>query len=125
MRVFKKTFICSLIAAVFAVSAGTPAIAGGIKERMKHRLPQIIQLKSKGIVGESNQGFLAFVNGNKGPLAVVTDENEDRKIVYDKIARQQDTTADLVGKRRAKQLFDLAKSGEFVQKSNGSWIKKP
>ncbi len=123
-RVFTKIVLCSLIAAVFAFSAGTPALAGSIKERMKQRLPEIIQLKATGIVGENNQGFLAFVNGNKGPLTIVTNENRDRKTVYAQIAKQQNTTAELVGKRRARQLFGLAKSGEFVQKANGTWVKK-
>ncbi len=116
-----KIFVFSLIAAMFAM----PAFAGSIKERMKQRLPAVIQLKSEGIVGEDNQGFLAFVNGNKGPSDVVTQENQDRKIVYTKIAQQQKTSPVLVGQRRAIQLFELAKSGEFVQKPDGSWLKKP
>ncbi len=116
-----KIFVFSLMAALITM----PAFAESIKERMKQRLPAIMQLKAKGIVGENNQGFLAFVNGNQGPSDVVTQENQDREIVYTKIAQQQNTNASLVGQRRAIQLFDLAKSGEFVQKPDGSWLKKP
>lgn len=37
-------------------------IAGGIKERMKERLPVIAELKTQGIIGENNKGYLARVS---------------------------------------------------------------
>ncbi len=122
---YRKLCIKIVVFSLMAVMFTMPAFAESIKARMKQRLPAIIELKAKGIVGENNQGFLTFVNGHKGPSDVITQENQDRKIVYTKIAQQQKTTEVLVGQRRAIQLFDLAKPGEFVQKPDGTWLKKP
>ncbi len=98
--------------------------AQGIKERMKQRLPTIVALKAQGIVGENNSGYLAFVTGQRNQEALVTSENEDRKAIYAHIAKQQNTSIAVVEKRRAITLSQRAASGEFVQKPNGSWIKK-
>lgn len=105
---------------IFSGQAG----AQDIKERMKQRLPVIVDLKSQGIVGESNQGYLAFVSGKKAQEALVESENQDRKSIYMQIAKQQNTSLDLVEKRRAMVLADRAIPGEFIQKPDGSWIQK-
>lgn len=103
---------------------GVSAFADDIKARMKNRLPVIKELKAKGIVGEDNKGFLQFVGGNKAKADVVAAENKDRKTVYAAIAKQQGTTAELVGKRRALQIAKKANSGEWVQDANAKWIQK-
>jgi hypothetical protein len=91
---------------------------------MKERLPVIVELKAKGIVGENNKGYLEFVGGKKEKADVVAAENEDRKQVYAAIAKQQGTTTELVGKRRALQLAKRADPGEWVQDAAGKWIQK-
>ncbi|MCK5420115.1 MAG: YdbL family protein [Desulfobacterales bacterium] len=102
---------------------GVSAFADDIKARMKNRLPVIKELKAKGIVGEDNKGFLQFVGGKKAKADVVAAENKDRKTVYAAIAKQQGTTAELVGKRRAVQIAKKADKGEWVQDSAGNWIQ--
>ena len=103
---------------------GAAAFADDIKARMKNRLPEIKQLKAQGIVGEDNKGYLQFVGGNKAKADVVAAENKDRKTVYTAIAKQQGTTAELVGKRRALQIAKKASPGEWVQDASGNWIQK-
>ena len=103
---------------------GVSAFADDIKARMKNRLPVIKELKSQGIVGEDNAGFLQFVGDKKVSADVVAAENKDRLTVYKAIAKQQGTTAELVGKRRALQIAKRAESGEWVQDAGGSWIQK-
>jgi len=103
---------------------GASALADDIKARMKDRLPLIVELKAQGIVGENNQGYLEFIGGKKAKPDVVAAENEDRKTVYTAIAKQQGTTAELVGKRRALQIAQKAGPGEWVQDANGKWIQK-
>jgi len=121
---YKYTIIVSLLVLIsLLVFSGTGA-AQGIKERMKQRLPVIVDLKAKGIVGENNQGYLAFVTGKKVQESLIVGENQDRKTIYSHIAKQQKTSLKLVEKRRAIQLAGRARSGEFIQKSNGAWIKK-
>jgi uncharacterized protein YdbL (DUF1318 family) len=103
---------------------GVTAFADDIKARMKNRLPVIKQLKAQGIVGEDAKGYLQFVGGNKAKADVVAAENKDRKTVYSAIAKQQGTTAELVGKRRALQIAKKANPGEWVQDAAGNWIQK-
>ena len=110
----------------FMLISGASAFAGAkeIKARMRARLPVIKALKAKGIVGENNKGYLAFRSGDRSKAADVNAENNDRREVYSQIAKQQGTTADLVGKRRALQIAKRAKAGEWVQDGNGRWYQK-
>jgi hypothetical protein len=103
---------------------GVSAVADDIKTRMKNRLPVIKKLKTQGIVGENNKGYLQFIGGKKAEADVVASENKDRKTVYKAIAKQQGTTAELVGKRRALQIAKKASPGEWVQDASGKWIQK-
>lgn len=111
-------------AAVALVLFSGSAFGGDIKSRMKDRLPQIIALKEAGVIGEDNQGFLAFVGVETKAKGLVEAENKDRQLVYDAIAKQQGTTAQLVGQRRAMQIADKAKPGEWIQDANGKWRQK-
>ena len=103
---------------------GIPAFAEDIKARMKNRLPVIKELKAQGIVGEDSKGYLQFVGSKQAKSDVVAAENKDRKTVYAAIAKQQGTTAELVGQRRALQIAKRANKGDWVQDSSGKWIKK-
>ena len=105
---------------------GVLSFAGSnaIKARMKARLPVINALKADGIIGENNRGYLEFIKNNTSKQDVVTSENQDRKKVYSAIAKQQGATADLVGKRRAKQIAQRAKPGQWIQDGTGNWYRK-
>lgn len=106
----------------FASTAG--AAADDLKARMAARLPEIITLKDKGIIGEDKQGYLQFVGAAREKAELVQAENADRKQVYQAIAQQQGTTIELVGLRRAQQIAEIAKPGHWLQDANGSWYKK-
>lgn len=117
-----RWMVATLVAGVFLFS--TSAFCADIKARMKARLPRIIELKAAGIIGENNQGLLAFVGGNTSEQALVDAENQDRQLVYAAIAKQQGTTAAVVGQRRALQIADNAKPGEWLQDAGGKWVQK-
>ena len=104
--------------------SGPALSADDIKTRMKNRLPTILELKAKGIVGENNKGYLEFIGGKKEKADVVAAENEDRQAVYEAIAKQQSTTVELVGKRRALQISQKADSGDWLQDASGKWYQK-
>ncbi len=95
-----------------------------IKQRMIERLPVIKALKDQGLVGENNKGYLEFVGQKKEKADVIKAENKDRKLVYGAIAKQQGTTAEVVGKHRAIQIANKAQPGEWLQDANGKWYKK-
>jgi uncharacterized protein YdbL (DUF1318 family) len=95
-----------------------------IKQRMIARLPVIKSLKDNGIVGENNKGYLEFIGNKKEKADVVQAENDDRKQVYEAIAKQQSTTVELVGKHRAAQIANKAETGDWLQDANGKWYQK-
>lgn len=121
---FRYAVFVTLLVFLGGVIFSGQALAQDIKERMKQRLPVIVELKAQGLVGENNQGYLAFVTAKKIQEALVEQENQDRKSIYTQIAKQQNTSLDLVEKRRALVLADRAIAGEFIQKPDGSWIQK-
>ena len=100
------------------------AFAESIKARMKARLPAILELKEKGVVGEDKNGLLQFVGQKKEKEDLIAAENADRKKVYSHIAKQQGTTAQLVGERRALQIAQKAKPGTWLQDQSGKWYQK-
>mgnify|MGYP001812627254 FL=1 len=113
------------VIAIFSILASSAwGGAKEIKARMAERLPVIMELKPKGIVGENNQGLLEFVGAAKEKADVVEAENKDRKIVYEAIAKKTGTTPEIVGQRRAKQIAEIAGSGEWLQDDTGQWQQK-
>jgi len=119
LNLFILVMLCSLF---FLVEASR---AQDLKSRMIERLPIIVELKEKGIIGEDNMGFLQFIGPQKEQEEVVKAENRDRATVYGAIAKQQGTTVEKVGRRRALQIAEKAKSGEWLQDSAGKWYQKP
>jgi uncharacterized protein len=110
---------------IFCAEGNCFAGASDIKARMQQRLPTIVKLKSAGIVGENNKGFLEYIPGAAPKEAgVVAAENKDREAVYNAIAKQQGTTSGLVGERRAIQIGQKASPGEWLQDASGKWYKK-
>lgn len=116
--------IVVLIVMVFTCSYSFAQDANELKTRMKERIPVIKALKSKGIIGENNLGYLQFVSSGKEQEEIVNSENADRKAVYAAIANQQGANVDLVGKRRAIQIAENAGTGEWLQDNTGKWYQK-
>jgi hypothetical protein len=81
-------------------------------------------LKSQGIVGEDNRGYLAVLKDAGEQQGTVDAENQDRRKIYTAIAKQQGTTPDLVGRRRAMQIAQKADPGTMLQDADGHWRKK-
>ena len=127
MKNYSAFYVIAALLTVLIFTAEGNCFAGAndIKARMQERLPTIVKLKADGFVGENNKGYLEFVPGaaKKDPNTVSA-ENNDRDAVYSAIAKQQGTTKQLVGQRRAIQIGELASSGEWLQDSSGKWYKK-
>jgi uncharacterized protein YdbL (DUF1318 family) len=94
-----------------------------IKDRMRSRLPAIVALKNAGVVGEDNQGYLV-IRKSTDQKNLVDAENQDRRTIYTAIARKQNTTAELVGQRRALQIAQKADPGTWIQDADGRWRQK-
>lgn len=122
MRTHRLFFLLVIVSGlIFPATAG---FADSIKDRMKNRLPEIIDLKTRGIIGENNQGYLQFIGQNKEKEEMVAAENRDRESVYATIAGQQGTSVQLVGQRRAIQIVSVANPGDWLQNESGAWYQK-
>lgn len=95
---------------------------GAIRSRMEQRVSQIDALKTSGVLGENNRGFLEVRSGDDQGVAAA--ENADRATVYAALAKKTGATADSVGKARAKQIAGASAKGVWVQAENGQWAKK-
>ena len=92
---------------------------------MKERAPLISSLMEKGSVGEANTGYLVVrTSVSAEEQKTIEAENKDRKTIYEAIAKQQKTTSELVGQRRARQISERAKPGTWHQTEQGEWIRK-
>jgi len=116
-------FLCACVFFVAIGATGFAQDAATIKSRMKQRLPQIIELKKNGAIGENNEGFLE-IRKEGGDASIVEKENADRKMVYQAIARKEGTTMQVVGKRRATQIAEKAAAGDWLQGEYGKWFRK-
>ena len=103
---------------------GGSAFAEDAKSRMKARKPTIDLLKSKGVVGENNRGYLEFLGANKEREDVVKAENADRRRAYAGIAKKENTTIKVVESNMAVFFAGKAKPGQWLQDKAGKWYKK-
>ncbi len=119
-----QTIIFTLIITSLILSSGSLAGTLKEKEKMRARQPKIIALKAEGIVGENKFGYLEY-RGEKEPRkGLMEAENHDRKMVYNAIARQQNTSVENVGRRRAAQIAKRASIGTWLQNEKGEWYRK-
>lgn len=126
-----KTSLLRLLAVVLALGLSAAVVTtaraedlGAVKARMNQRLSQVDQLKASGAIGENNRGFLEVREGGGEAGNVVSAENRDREAVYAAIAKQTGSTAEQVGRARARQIAANSAAGVWLQREDGSWYKK-
>jgi hypothetical protein len=95
-----------------------------VRARMEQRIPQIDALKTQGVLGENNRGFLEVRAAAAEADSVASAENTDRATVYAAIASRTGSTAENVGRTRARQIASGSAPGVWVQRENGEWYKK-
>jgi len=118
---------------LFALFVGAPALVSplraaedlnAVRARMEQRLPTIDDLKAQGAIGENNRGLLEVRGGGGNASSVVSAENRDREIVYSEIAKKNNTSADQVGRARARRIAANSAPGVWLQRDNGEWYRK-
>lgn len=82
------------------------------------------EAKSKGMVGERQDGYLGVVSGGADATALVKSINNQRRAEYDRIAGSNGTPRTAIEKLAAEKAYANTPSGQYVQGSNGSWVKK-
>ncbi|MBF0121929.1 MAG: YdbL family protein [Candidatus Omnitrophica bacterium] len=113
--------------AVFAQSYDikemTPAVKSALEGR-KARFSELKALKSQGLVGETNRGYVQVFGGDSTVKNLVASENKDRKAVYLAIIDQNNLGAgalDAVENVFAGVQRDKASSGDKIQDESGEW----
>lgn len=95
---------------------------GTVRDRMEQRVSRIDALKTQGVLGENNRGFLDVRSGDDQGVAAA--ENADRASVYEALARKTGATPEAVGKARAKKIAASSAKGVWLQSEDGRWFKK-
>jgi len=123
MKAFIRILLPLLV--MLPLVAGAADDAATINRRMTERLPALDALKERLVIGENNSGYVearGSLSGSDGDI--VAAENSDRRAVYELIARQQSTSAEAVGRARARQIAERSKAGLWLQAPDGKWYQK-
>lgn len=80
--------------------------------------------KTQGYVGEQASGYLGVVNNAAGVQALVNDINSRRKAHYEKIAKTNGTSLQVVEALAGKKAIEKTPRGQFVRDPAGNWIRR-
>jgi uncharacterized protein YdbL (DUF1318 family) len=129
----KKLFMVCVLICVAAASAPaqatydikemTPAVKSALDGR-KSRFAELKTMKTQGVVGENNHGYVQALGGGKDVIALVAAENRDRKQVYEAIVTQNNLGAGALATVEAvfaRVQRDKADPGDKVQDASGRW----
>ncbi len=133
------------------VIASTRSVGGGQTQTMsaqrqnvlesvqnrKFNKDEIDEFKKEQVLGENNKGYLEILPTEKYESdsqykriidQIVTEENQDRKVIYERILAINPSAAAADDEERnkifAKLNIDNSPDGTLIQKSDGSWSGK-
>ena len=111
--------------AKYSIKQMTPQVEAALQNR-RDRYDKLAELKQKGSIGENNQGYVELLGTDEAAKALVEAENQDRKIIYQTIAAQNDLKDEIatIEKVFAQVQRDKAQSGDRIQDEDGHWITK-
>jgi len=110
-----------LVSAVVGLSAHADL------ESLKARLPDLVQAKEAGLVGEQRDGLVGIVDAGKATATVkklVEEENADRRKLYQERAKEQNKTIDVFSAVMGEARIKGEKAGRKVQSPTGTWVQK-
>lgn len=90
-------------------------------------LLQLLDLESKGQVGETMAGYVAAVRGDVRDAElnrVVDRENEARRRLYEKLAQARQVSVEAVAREHAQRYYKSAHIGVLLQTPDGGWVPK-
>jgi uncharacterized protein YdbL (DUF1318 family) len=105
---------------------GEVSADANLTKRMKARLPDVMEAKLNGFIGESVDGLLLVRDKkvNSKVEKLVQAENEDRNSLFKLLAKDTGGDTKLVAKKFAKGIASRAKKGHWFKNSSGNWITK-
>ncbi len=122
----KRFLITALMLVSLVASTGSVRAEdrGAIRARMEQRLPTLDALRKSGAIGENNRGFTEVRQNVDNASSISSAENRDRETVYAAIAKDQGSSAETVGRIRARQIATNSAAGVWLQSDSGEWYQK-
>lgn len=119
------TPLCARAEAKYSLKEMTPEVSAALDAR-RDRFDDLADLKSKGMVGEDDHGYVKALVSSTGVEALVDAENQDRSVVYTTIAAQNGLAGEMetIEKVFAEVQREKAKPGEEIQDASGQWVTK-
>lgn len=108
------------VAAVVGTILAGPAFAATAKV-------QVDAAKTQGVVGEQNDGYLGFVQGEAGPelRAAVAEINAGRAQLYREVAAKNAVSLEAAGAATYQGVVQLKlRPGDYYQTPQGAWVQK-
>jgi len=84
----------------------------------------LTEARQQGRVGETYSGYIAPIKQDKETLALVKSINEARSQNYQKLADNNNISANQVAELAGQKLVARAQAGEYVRGINGQWMRK-
>lgn len=84
------------------------------------------EAKSEGLVGELRNGYVGLVmeSAPADVVAMVRDVNNQRRELYQQIARQNAIALDQVAALAFEKAVEATPRGQYLQDASGAWVKK-
>ena len=106
--IFRRT----ITALALSLSVALPALALDLD-----------QVKSEGLVGETNMGYIAAVKPSPDVDALVISINSQRKVYYEEIAKKNAISLQAVEARAGLKAIEKTTTGGYINTGDG-WIQK-
>ena len=92
---------------------------------MKERLSSLVEAKDQGFVGEGTDGFVYVrFSVSEKVKKMVSDENEDRKLLFKSMSLRKGGTVVDVAKIFSMAIVKKSKKGHWFRKSSGEWMQR-
>ena len=111
--------------AKYSIKKMTPEVEAALNSR-HDRFDQMRALKTAGVLGENNHGYIEVLKEQSSAKALADAENQDRQVIYKTIAEQnglENALATIEGVFAQVQR-DKADAGDQIQTEDGQWIAK-
>jgi uncharacterized protein YdbL (DUF1318 family) len=100
-------------------------------ESRRQRRPVLREWKTRGCIGETNQGMVVARPGDGcGPEVppLIRAENADRRIIYSAFMKDNSIPASDTGRVNsafAKARQERSRPNDWIQREDGEWVRKP
>ena len=117
------------VAATPSIDTRSPEVMK-VTESRRQRRPALREWKSRGCLGETNQGLLVARPGEGcGPEVadLIRAENADRQVIYDAFMKENNipiTDTARVRSAFAKARQERSRSNDWIQLDGGQWVRK-